>query len=201
MDLNLDNLFSENDKPHIPQLKIDNAVMAIVRGLEFMVGKPKETENGFSEGGYTWIPAYDEVANWLKDNHGKGLLLMGANGTGKTTMERIIRRLVDRYFGTDSDYVNRCAFTSASDIQEAWKRYCRYQIIDDIGKEPTSKEYGEQHDYFSQIIDRAEQKGQLLICSSNLTPSELIAKYGTRTMDRMNHVLHTVVFSGESFRH
>lgn len=201
MNLNIKNLFQEKDRPQVPDLCIDNAVMAIVAGLEFIIGKPKENDEGEMEGGYTWISAYDSVANWLKDNKGKGLLLMGANGTGKTTIEKILRRIIDRYFHTENDIANKCSFISANCMQEAWERYCRYQIIDDIGKETVTKKFGEEHDYFSEIVDRAEQKGQLLICSSNLEGKELLDKYGARTMDRMNHILHVVKFKGESFRH
>lgn len=200
MNIKLDNLFSKRDKPQIPEIHVDNAVMAMVKGLEFMVGKPEENDGIYTDG-YTWIPAYDEVASWLKDNSGKGLLLIGANGTGKTTIEKIIQRIIDRYFNTETDIVNRCSFTSASNMQEVWDRYCRYQIIDDIGKETLSNRYGEQHAYFAEIIDRAEQKGQLLICSTNLKADELMNKYGARTMDRMYHILHPVIFKGESFRH
>lgn len=200
MELNLDGLFGRADRPQAPSVRIENAVMALVAGLESFVGKPEETEGGQPSGGYTWIPAYDAVAAWMQDNRRKGLLLVGGNGTGKTTMERILKRILDRYFNTEADIVNRCAFTSASSMDEAWSRYCRYQIIDDVGKEPATFFYGKCSDLLSQIVDRAEQRGQLLICSTNLEPQELVEKYGLRTMDRMNSIMQAVFFSGESFR-
>ena len=200
MDLNLDNLFSAGDKPKVPTMRISNGVMALVKGLEAFVGKPEESEDGYAIGGYTWIPAYDEVAKWMASTNGKGLLLIGANGTGKTTIEQILKKIIDRYFNTETDIVNRCRMTSANDMKEVWDRYCRYQIIDDIGKESVFSNYGERHDYFSEILDRAERMGQLLICSTNLDGKKLIEKYGVRSMDRMNHLLHAVKFEGDSFR-
>lgn len=189
--------------------------MVIEAGLRAIVGKPVYDESENYVSGYVWKPFYDEIAKWMRDNryeytdkggnpvfasNCKGLLLIGANGTGKTTIEKILRRVFDRYFGTENDTVNKCSFVSASNVADAWNKYSRYQIIDDIGKEPVSNSFGEKHDYFSQIVDRAEQMGQLLVCSANLTPKELMDKYGARTMDRMNHILHPVKFDGESMR-
>ena len=35
---------------------------------------------------YVWLPQYDFIAKWLKDNKGRGLMLMGNCGVGKTVM-------------------------------------------------------------------------------------------------------------------
>lgn len=189
MKMNFDTLFNGVNKKSIPVVSIDGATMGLVRGLEHFIGQD-----------YTWLPAYDRVAKWLQNNEKKGLLMVGGNGTGKTTMEKIIKRILEVYFENITGKQVTCMFTSVYKIKDAWDYYSPYQIIDDLGKETISKTFGEVHDYFTQIIDRAEQSGQLLICSSNLTKEELHEKYDGRTLDRMRALFKTVFFEGQSMR-
>lgn len=190
MNINYDTVFGSNIKSKaIPQINIDNATMGIVRGLECYIGED-----------YKWIPAYDHVSEWLMDNQHKGLLMVGGNGTGKTTLEQILKKIITHYIEVEYGGRIRSSFVSAYEIKYAWDNYCPLQVIDDIGKEASSKTFGEAHDYFAQIIDRAELKGQLLICSTNLNKEELKEKYDGRTLDRMRSAFKIVFFKGESMR-
>ena len=117
--------------------------------------------------------------------------MAGGNGMGKTTMERILQVILGKYFTVKSGIEVRIAYSSAYDIRTVWDNYATYQIIDDIGKE---------EGFFPQIVDRAEQRKQLLICSTNLTKDELLAKYDGRTLDRMANIFKTVFFKGDSYR-
>jgi DNA replication protein DnaC len=183
MKINYDMLFNQVlVKRNIPEINIDDAALGLVSGLETFIGKEE----------YQWNEAYDHVASWLTDNKHKGLLMAGGNGMGKTTMERILRVILGRYFTVKTGIDVTIAYCSAYDIRSAWENYATYQIIDDIGKE--------QQDYFPQIVDRAEQRKQLLICSTNLTKDELQTKYDGRTLDRMGNIFKTVFFKGESYR-
>lgn len=168
-------------KRDIPLIKIDDAALGLVCGLEKFIGKEE----------YQWNEAYDHVASWLTDNKNKGLLMAGGNGMGKTTMEKILRVILGRYFTVKTGIDVTIAYSSAYDMRSVWENYATYQIIDDIGKE---------QDYFPQIVDRAEQRKQLLICSTNLTKDELQTKYDGRTLDRMGNIFKTVFFKGESYR-
>lgn len=191
MKIDFEDIFSRV-KPtiEIPHVSIEQSAIGLVKGLEAFIGKER----------YQWIEAYDHVADWLSDNRNKGLLMVGGNGTGKTTMEKILCVILGKYFTVLTGTDVRLSMVSAYDIKSAWDNYFTYQIIDDIGKEENSKVYGENHDYFAQIVDRAEQRKQLLICSTNLSKDELKAKYDGRTLDRMGNVFRTVFFKGESMR-
>lgn len=189
MELNYDKIFEGHSTVKMPIMSIDSPVMALVKGLEYFVGED-----------YEWLPCYDSLAKVVGNNQQKGVLILGDNGTGKTTMEKILQRIIVAYFSLVTGRDVTCSFVSAYDMKSAWEHYCAYQIIDDVGMENFSKTYGEQHDYFSQIVDRAEQKGQLLVCSSNLDLEEFAKKYGGRTFDRMKKIFNIVRFSGKSMR-
>ena len=54
-----------------------------------------------------WLPEYDKVAAWLSDNNGKGLLLFGNCGRGKSLITRyaipmLLRKFANRIV-TDVD--------------------------------------------------------------------------------------------------
>ena len=72
--------------------------------------------------------------------------------------------------------------------------------IDDIGTENISNIYGNKRIPFMELCDAVEQKGKLLICSTNLTLDELAEKYGERTIDRLRATTKVVPFVGQSLR-
>ena len=72
--------------------------------------------------------------------------------------------------------------------------------LDDIGTEDLSVRYGERRMVFPEIVDEAEKRGKLLLVTTNLNPTELRAKYGERTLDRLRAITTAVVFKGESLR-
>ena len=46
-----------------------------------------------------WLPEYDDICDWLKDNQNKGLMLFGMNGRGKTMIAtKILPLFFDYYF-------------------------------------------------------------------------------------------------------
>ena len=48
------------------------------KALSFYFQKLDNTASSFQ-----WLPEYDEIADWMSDTQGKGLLLMGSCGRGK----------------------------------------------------------------------------------------------------------------------
>ena len=42
----------------------------------------------FALGDYTWLPEYDQIIDWMSDNKGKGLILIGKKGLGKTVFAK-----------------------------------------------------------------------------------------------------------------
>lgn len=161
-------------------------------GLEFFCGK-----------NYTWNPAYKEIAKWLGDNKSKGLLLIGNCGVGKTLITRkILLPFFNQYYrNTFKQNGMEVKFYPAYDLERAVKSGLGdCVVIDDIGSENIQNNFGNKVDWFSRAVDYAEQHGNMLICTSNLPSDMLQERYGARTFDRMNAILHPIVIKGQSLR-
>ena len=144
-----------------------------------------------------WIDTYNEVAEWLQDNEGKGLLLYGDCGRGKSILSRyIIPAILLKYHGK---VVNVSDITGMNkNIDEVLNK--KIVSLDDIGTEGESNVYGNKRLAFSEIVDEAEKQGKLLIISTNLTGEQIASKYGERIFDRLGKITKRVLFTGKSLR-
>lgn len=180
--------------PSTVSIKIPNAEERLRGGLDYFV-------NVFSRGAVTkatWNEAnYRPIVNWMTDNQGRGLLMIGNCGLGKS----LIGKYILPYLIRDScrKVVN---IFSAQELNNKPDEILSYHIvyIDDIGTENVSNIYGNKRIPFMELCDAAEQKGKLLICSTNLTLDELSEKYGERTIDRLRATTKVVPFVGQSLR-
>ena len=158
----------------------DMAADLLMRGLAYVIGPSVQ-----------WLPEYDDVAAWLADNRGKGLMCIGDCGRGKTVITRDILPL----------------------LFEKTIRVC----IDDVGTEAIAKVYGETHNYFSELVDLCNDRDKLLICSTNLRRIELFGgidddtdsptygqtfpqRYDQRIFSRLYGNTVRVYFEGEDLR-
>lgn len=175
-------------------ISIPNAEQRLRAGLDYFVDKYSCGENNHAE----WIEKnYRPIVEWMTDNKGKGLLITGSCGLGKTLIAKHILPLLIR----DSCRRVINIFTAQelnTKIDEILKLHTIY--IDDIGTESVSKIYGNVRCTFSELCDAAEQRGKLLMITTNLTASELEEKYGERTLDRLRAITKFVAFSGKSLR-
>ena len=176
------------------RISIPNAEQRLRAGLDYFVDKYSCGENNHAE----WIEKnYRPIVEWMTDNKGKGLLITGSCGLGKTLIAKHILPLLIR----DSCRRVINIFTAQelnTKIDEILKLHTIY--IDDIGTESVSKIYGNVRCTFSELCDAAEQRGKLLMITTNLTASELEEKYGERTLDRLRAITKFVAFSGASLR-
>lgn len=176
------------------RISIPNAEQRLRAGLDYFVDKYSCGENNHAE----WIEKnYRPIVEWMTDNKGKGLLITGSCGLGKTLIAKHILPLLIR----DSCRKVINIFTAQelnTKIDEILKLHTIY--IDDIGTESVSKIYGNVRCTFSELCDAAEQRGKLLMITTNLTASELEEKYGERTLDRLRAITKFVAFSGKSLR-
>lgn len=144
-----------------------------------------------------WLPEYENIASWLENNEGRGLLCFGNCGRGKTLIcGKIIPLLLNHYCGKivscyDAQQMN-------AGIDAVKNKHIIY--IDDIGTENISVRFGDKRMAFSEIADEAEKKGKLLLLTTNLSIDELKEKYGERTVDRLRAITKTILFQGESLR-
>lgn len=144
-----------------------------------------------------WLPEYDQVAEWLSDNEGRGLFLYGNCGRGKSLICRYVipailltycRKVVSVF---DVQQMNR-------DVDLVLSKHIIY--IDDIGTEEVSNHYGNRRMAFAEIMDAAEKQNKLVMVSTNLDISGLRAMYGDRVVDRIRSTTRRIVFGGDSLR-
>ena len=175
-----------NPVPNAVFISVPDAKAALWKGIQFFTGNAA-----------SWQDEYNDVANWLTDNKGRGLLCIGNCGRGKTLLcGRIMPVLLNHYCHKivscyDAQQLN-------ANLDAVKQKHIIY--VDDIGTEFLSVKYGEKRLSFAELVDEAEKKGKLLIISTNLSLSELQQKYGERTVDRLRAITTPVVFKGDSLR-
>jgi len=180
--------------PDVVNLRIPNAEKRLRAGLDYFV-------RVFSRGGVkcaAWNENnYRPIVDWMSDNKGRGLLMIGNCGLGKT----LIGKYILPYLMRDSCGRILNVF-NAQELNTRPDEIMRYHLIyiDDIGTEDVSNIYGNKRIPFMELCDAVEQKGKLLICSTNLTLDELSRKYGDRTIDRLKATTKVVPFVGCSLR-
>ena len=181
----------KNDDDYAPipfSFGIPNAKETLIAGLEEVMRHKVE-----------WLAEYDQIINWLTDNQGKGLLLIGPPGVGKSEIcmkviplifRMVLHKVFSRYQATE--LCNETTYRTS--LRQ------RFIAIDDFGIEGTFYDYGNPHIVFSEIVDGIEKRGTLLIATTNLTMDEIKAKYGLRTFDRLRANMHVVVIRERSLR-
>lgn len=173
--------------PDRVRIRIPNAEDHLRRGLNF-----------FTDNKAVWDERnYRPVVDWLTDNQGRGLLLAGECGLGKTLIGmRILPVLINAYCRKIVNCYN------AQDLNTKPDEVMRYHIIyiDDIGTESISNIYGNKRVPFSELCDLAERNGKLLIITTNCDVKHLAEKYGERTVDRLRAITKYAPFVGKSLR-
>lgn len=169
-----------------------------------------------------WMPAYDEVADWLTDNEGKGLYCVGTPGLGKTLIcQHILPVLINRYARKVPNCYTAIEMTRQFDAIINEKKSLLF--IDDIGTEPVEvNSFGVRRVPFNELCDYCERHGCLLVITTNLPaymprlkddsplghkgdpdprrcPS-IEERYGLRTVDRLRAITKVIKFQGTSMR-
>lgn len=143
------------------------------------------------------LPEYDEVIDWMTDSKGKGLLLVGTNGRGKTT---ILMSVIPVIFSVRFNKIVHPF--AATDIERIWKAPQRQWAlaIDDLGTEARYNDYGEKKELFNDLINDAETFLKPTFISTNLDGQKIVDRYGIRAFDRIVRLCRIVKFSGDSLR-
>lgn len=142
------------------------------------------------------IPEHDEFIDWMTDTKGKGLILVGDCGRGKSS---ILTGVIPVIF--NMKFKKLIFPMSATDMVNAKNLYQDYfYCIDDIGTESIKNHFGEKSEVFATVMDDAERFFKPVFISTNLTGQQIIERYGKRTMDRIVRLCRIVKFQGKSFR-
>ena len=73
--------------------------------------------------------------------------------------------------------------------------------IEDLGREPAEvKEYGNVVYPITDLFEDRYNDRLFTIITTNLTGAQLKERYDSRVTDRMNELLHIIVFRNESYR-
>ena len=146
-----------------------------------------------------WLPEYTDIARWLQDSGGKGLLMQGNIGRGKSIMLKYVLPLI---FIT---HLNRIiTVADCGDNRLDIDDFLRKNIIglDDIGTEPMRNlKFGTERNIVIEAFNAAEfNEKMFVLATTNLTRDEMRERYGDRIIDRIGHLCHRVVFNGHSLR-
>ena len=143
---------------------------------------------------YQHLESYDKIIDWLVDTKGRGLMLMGDCGLGKST---ILNYVIPAIFRTKT----KQSLTSipAKDMVEVVRNSASFIIIDDLGTESIKNDYGTKVDAVSDAISYAEDSSKTLLITTNLDGEDLDRRYDERTLDRLRKC-KVILIEGESFR-
>lgn len=155
-----------------------------------------------------------EVARYLTSPQPRGLLFCGTPGNGKTTLVLALQNAVawlrtrgmlpPEQMRYDLDVVR---MIEARQVVATYKtekaRYHRIGVlaIDDVGTEAAEVvDYGNVCEPITELIEARYARRLFTIVTTNLTGQELRQRYGVRLVDRLNEMMHVVVFKNKSYR-
>lgn len=135
---------------------------------------------------------------------GYGILFMGNVGVGKTYFFRTVAAV--RAKNTDNppiviypmiDIVGR----RVEEIRECLIDNERSDmVLDDVGAEPTFNEYGNRWEILPWLLEMRRAARGRTHFTTNLSPDEMAARYGARTVDRMQEMAVPLMLTGSSRR-
>ena len=149
---------------------------------------------------FQWLDEYYHVKSWMMNTEGKGLLLMGSCGRGKSVIASGVIPVLFRMKGKYLRPVHAQDMTKPTPQQpylaygqrpETWLDYlqrCPFPIIDELGVEMQVNDYGEKCEGFNLVINAAERYNRPMFITTNLTEEQILARYGERTLDRLGHL-------------
>lgn len=143
---------------------------------------------------FVWLPEYTKVVEWMKDNNGRGLLLKGNVGRGKTEIGRnILPAVINHHY---SRIVNCYDAVDLSARKSEFLNNNWPLCIDDLGTEKDAK----SRDVFERLADQMEKRDRFLIVTTNLSGEDIRRIYGDRVFDRLKGNTTSITFKGDSMR-
>lgn len=149
------------------------------------------------------------------DDRRFGILLTGYTGTGKTAFANALRAVINSYnIVVDPDAIWKQHYiVGRHTAKSLWKRGMKEPdalseianspaiMIDDLGED--AKEAVLFGNVLTPMIDLFEHRYErrlFTIATTNLPPSELLAKYDERVASRLNEMMLVLKFTGQDHR-
>lgn len=149
------------------------------------------------------------------DDRRFGILLTGYTGTGKTAFANALRVVINSYnLIVDPETIWKQRYIVSRYAAKAlWKRGMKDPdalseiasspviMIDDLGED--AKEAVLFGNVLTPMIDLFEHRYErrlFTIATTNLPPSELLAKYDERVASRLNEMMLVLKFTGQDYR-
>jgi len=138
---------------------------------------------------------------------GKSIMIFGGNGTGKTLLFELLKRIVHPKSGLK--FRSRNVLDTVLDFNtrghECFRDDQKSSVFyDDLGSEDRGYWYGDKVEVFEKLIqfryDNWRSNNLRTFFTSNLTLDELLTKYGSRCRYRIKEQYYQVVLNGESKR-
>ena len=162
-------------------------------------------ERGIIFGLLAWFLNDELVAEEMGIDLGKGILLSGPIGCGKTTLMKIMRQMpfkrrnysiissreiVSEFMLNGYEVLETYSRGILRDHQRIPRNFC----FDDLGAETTSKYFGNDCNVMAEILltryDLYKDQGIVTHATTNLTADELEAAYGNRLRSRMREMFN-----------
>ncbi len=161
------------------------------------------------QGGYVVNPAdKEQISNLFKAFlEGKSIIIFGSNGTGKTMLFELLKRITHPQ--SKLRFRSRNVLDTVLDFNtrghEAFRDDTTANVFyDDLGSEDKGYWYGDKVEVFDKLMqfryDRWRSDNLRTFFTSNLTLDEIKARYGSRFRDRLREQYYQVVLNGESKR-
>lgn len=124
---------------------------------------------------------------------GKGLLLMGQKGSGKTLLMRSLSASIDPSLRFETHNTRKVTSAYNCNGDKGLEPYLikRHMMFDDLGDERKGQHYGDRVEVMSLII---QERYELFIdhgiqthFTTNLSPKEIEDRYGERSYSRLRH--------------
>ncbi|MCW3806122.1 hypothetical protein [Plebeiibacterium marinum] len=146
---------------------------------------------------FSFLPEYNEVAEYLSDTKGKGLFLVGSVGRGKSI---IAKKVIPVLFHLKQNKIVSVydALKLGKQMDEAERK--KFIVIDDVGTESIYNNYGSKSESFADLITMAEHNSSIVFITTNLTSQQFLDRYGERILNRIDKLCRIVKFEGKSFR-
>ena len=161
------------------------------------------------KGGYVVDDCDKEtIKTFFKDfQEGKSIFIMGGNGSGKTMLLKLLKRVVHPQsplkFGEKN--ILDVVLDFNTEGHESFRTHQNYALLyDDVGTEDKGIYYGDRPEVFEKLsqfrYDRWINWGLRTFITTNLTRKEIKERYGTRFYDRLTEQYSQFILNGKSKR-